>query len=368
VKIAIIGTRGVPATYSGFETCAEQVGRRMVERGHEVTVFCRAGHSRERLPEYLGMKLRYLPALREKHLETISHTALSALRLPRRTAIICMGVGNAPVVRFLESTGRRVVFNVDGADWQREKWRGMARRYLRRCEAIAAGGKSAIVADALAVQRHYHERYGRSTELITYGSELPENAGTETLHEFGLEPGGYVLFVGRLVPENGAHDFIDAMAVWDSSVPAVVVGDATYSDDYIASLHRRAGRNVVFTGYQFGARYQQLSHHAGAFVLAATVGGTHPVLVEQMAVGNCVLARDTESNREVLDGTGVLWNTPAELAHQLAKVWPSERRRQLGAAAAARAGAEYSWEEVTSRYLDLCRRSLERVTAESNGS
>ena len=113
MHVAFIGTRGVPASYSGFETCVEQVGRRMVELGHEVTVFCRSSHYPEQRSEYLGMQLRYLPAVKQKHLETLSNTALSALRLPRTTAIVCMGVGNAPVVRWLELRGRRSVFNVD---------------------------------------------------------------------------------------------------------------------------------------------------------------------------------------------------------------------------------------------------------------
>src|SRR5579864_6562959 len=163
MRIAFIGTRGVPASYSGFETCVEQVGRRMVERGHEVIVFCRSGHYAERRSEYLGMQLRYLPAVRQKHLETLTHTALSALRLDRKTAIVCMGVGNAPVVRWLELWGRRTVFNVDGADWQREKWGRFARWYLRTTEGMASKGRSIVVADAKAVQAYYERTYSRQT-------------------------------------------------------------------------------------------------------------------------------------------------------------------------------------------------------------
>src|SRR5713101_677932 len=145
MRVAFIGTRGVPATYSGFETCVEQVGRRMVTRGHEVTVFCRSGHYREHPADYLGMRLVYLPAVPQKHLETLTHTALSALRLNKKSAIVCLGVGNSPVVRALELTGRRTVFNVDGADWQRAKWGRFAKWYLRTCERLAARGKSVVV-------------------------------------------------------------------------------------------------------------------------------------------------------------------------------------------------------------------------------
>jgi len=359
VRVAFIGTRGVPATYSGFETCVEQVGRRMVERGHEVVVYCRSGHYTERPAEHLGMQLRYLPAVKQKHLETLSHTALSALRLPRGTAIVCMGVGNAPAVRSLELRGRRTVFNVDGADWQREKWGRFARWYLRTCEGLAARGKSLVVADAKAVQDYYERAYSRQTELVPYGADAPADRGTAVLERFGLQPGGYLLFVGRLVPENAPDQFLEGVRLSGVDVPAVVVGEASYMDVYKRGLRATAPSNAIFTGYQFGTAYQQLTAHAAIFVLAAGVGGTHPVLVEQMAAGNAILARETASNREVLDDAGLFWSTPAELGALIRELWPdSERRRKLGECAQQRARERYSWDEVTARYLELGEQSL----------
>jgi glycosyltransferase involved in cell wall biosynthesis len=359
MRIAFIGTRGVPASYSGFETCVEQVGKRMVERGHEVTVFCRSGHYREHMGSYLGMRLRYLPSIREKHLDTLSHTELSSLALSRGMAIVCMGVGNAPVVRLLELRGRRTVFNVDGADWQRDKWGRFARWYLRTCERLASRGKSIVVADADAVRRYYRQTYGRDTELIPYGADPPSDCGTATLDHFLLTSKEYLLFVGRLVPENAPHDFLEGVRLAGLEAPAVVVGDAPYAEAYKTKLHTNAPSNALFTGYQFGAAYQQLSCHAAVYVLAATVGGTHPVLVEQMAAGNAILARETESNREVLGDAGLYWTSPAELAGALKKVFTDAGlRSQLGAKARERAGRLYSWDAVTSRYLELCERSL----------
>jgi glycosyltransferase involved in cell wall biosynthesis len=331
----------------------------MVERGHEVVVYCRSGHYSQRPREYLGMELRYLPAVRQKHLETLSHTALSALRLPRGTAIVCMGVGNAPAVRWLELRGRRTVFNVDGADWQRDKWGRFARWYLRTCEEIAAGGKSLVIADAKAVQDYYERAYGRQTELVPYGADPPADRGTEVLERFGLKPGGYLLFVGRLVPENAPDQFLEGVRLSGIDAPAVVVGDSTYQDEFKKSIRADAPKNAVFTGYQFGSAYQQLSAHAGVYVLAAGVGGTHPVLVEQMAAGNAILARETSSNREVLGDAGLYWNRPTELAKLLRELWTdAERRRSLGVCASQRARDNYSWDEVTDRYVDLCTLSL----------
>ncbi|MHB8614424.1 MAG: DUF1972 domain-containing protein [Candidatus Dormibacteraceae bacterium] len=355
MHVVFVGTRGVPATYSGFETCVEQVGRRMVERGHTVTVFCRSSHYGERPATYLGMNLRYLPAVREKHLETLSHTALSALRLPHPSAVICLGVGNAPVVRMLELAGRRTVFNVDGADWQRDKWGRFARWYLHECETIAARSRSIVIADAESVQNYYRSTYHRETELVAYGADPPADSGTGTLAQFHLQTRRYLLLVGRLVPENAPHDFLEGVRLAKISDPAVVVGDASYADDYKARLRADAPPNAIFTGYQFGTAYQQLSSHAGVFVLAATVGGTHPVLVEQMAAGNAILARDNESNREVLGDAGLYWRNPEDLANLLRDVWGNAQTiEKLGQWARRRAEERYSWERVTSRYLELC--------------
>jgi glycosyltransferase involved in cell wall biosynthesis len=270
-----------------------------------------------------------------------------------------MGVGNAPVVRLLELRGRQTVFNVDGADWQRKKWGGFARRYLRMCEGLAARGRSILIADAHAVQRYYRELFDRATEYVPYGADPPRDGGLEALRKFGLQPGGYGLFVGRLVPENAPHDLLAGVIEARLPLTTVIVGDATYAGDYIARLKDEAPSGTVFTGFQFGTAYQQLSTHARLFVLAATVGGTHPVLVEQMAAGNCILARETESNHEVLGDAGLYWRTPAELAALLRSIWDDDSRRQtLGDAARDRARELYDWDRVTERYLDLCRRTL----------
>ena len=357
MQVAFIGTRGIPARYSGFETCVQEVGRRMAAAGHDVTVFCRSAHYADRLTTYEGMRLIYLPAIQQKHLETLSHTALSLLRLPKTCAVICMGVGNAPLVRLFEAlTRRRLIFNVDGADWQREKWEAPARAYLQRCEGLAATSSSVLVADARAVHDYFNQKFGRVTEIVAYGAYPPVETGTDVLARFRLRPRQYLLYVGRLVPENGAHDFLEGAARSGLELPAVVVGDAPYARAYITALHAGAASTVVFTGYQFGIPYQQLTSHAGVFVLAATVGGTHPVLLEQMAAGNCILARLTDSNVEVLGESGLFWRTPGELADLLRAVWADpERRRALGNAARERATRLYDWNNVTEQYLKLCR-------------
>jgi glycosyltransferase involved in cell wall biosynthesis len=375
-RIAFVGTRGVPSRYSGFETFVEQLGARLAAAGDEVTVYARRAskdvsaeiREAERTKSHRGMKLVYLFAPRSKHLETIVHTFLSMMHLlfrRRHDAVIVCGVGNAPFFWIPRLRGMRVICNVDGSDWKRGKWGRLAKAYLRLCERIAARSADVLVADARAVRDQYLSDFGRASRYVAYGSERPAAQGLDTLQRFGLEPDRYLLFVGRLVPENGAHRLIAAYRQLDSNLPLVIVGDATYAEDYKRQLRQLAGENsgVIFTGYQFEDDYHQLSANARAFVLASSVGGTHPVLVEQMAFGNAILAHDTAANREVLGQAGLIYSAERSVDDLRLKLEilleDHELRHALGRKAAERARRHYSWEAVLATYsalIDLAER------------
>jgi len=356
MKIAFMGIRGIPACYSGFETFVDQVARRLAYRGHEVTVYNRTTFVPYRGREYLGVRLVHLPTLPTKHLDSIIHTALCCLHaLFRRHDIVYIcGVGNAPLAFLPRLRGARVLLNVDGADWQRDKWGGLARRYLRACERIARHGADAIIADARVIQERYQNAYQTDALFIPYGAILRRHEGRDVLDRFGLRPRRYILFVGRLVPENDAHTLLRAFARVETDMNLVIVGDAPYSDSYKASLQEIAGRRVIFTGFLFGEEYQEISSHPYLFVLASGVDGTRPVLLDQMAFGNAVLVRNTPANAEVAGPAGCTFdheNDERDLALQLQRLIDhSEEVEARRAAAIERVRTKYSWERVTDRY------------------
>jgi glycosyltransferase involved in cell wall biosynthesis len=306
--------------------------------------------------EYLGMRLVTLPSIRTKGLDTLSHTALSTIRALRRDrpdAALIFGVGNAVFCRFFRRSRVGVAINVDGADWARLKWGPIGRRYLRWSERVAVDTAGAVIADSRAVAAYYKQHYDADTTFIPYGAEVPLASGTETLQRFHLEPRRYLLAVGRMVPENGFHDLIAAYAAVRPAMPFVIVGDAPYSEDYKRRLREMAPDSVIFTGYQFGAAYQELSAHAYAFLFGAQVGGTHPVLVEQLAYANCVLARWTASNAEVAGDAAIYFHDLPELQQSLTTITRepalvAARREQARVRARA-----YSWDEVTDSYEAL---------------
>lgn len=355
----MVGTRGIPASYSGFETCVEEVGARLVQRGHEVTVYCRRHHVDDSGPVYRGMRLVSLPSVRNKYLDTIVHTTLSCLHLlPRRVDVVLMCiVGNSPVAIVPRLAGTPVALNVDGLDWQRDKWPPLAKRYLRFAEYLATKTASAVVTDSRVVERYYRERYGATTRFVPYGAterRLPPNG---TLDRLGLAPDQYVLYVGRLVPENRVEHLVDAFNQLDTTMKCVVVGDAPYADAYITDLKRRAGPNVIFPGYLFGDGYWELNSNAYAYAFTSGASGTHPALLEALACGNCVIVNDTPTNREAA-GAGARYYAGAggagALARELATVLADPALvADYGQRAREWVAARYSWDRVTDDYERL---------------
>jgi glycosyltransferase involved in cell wall biosynthesis len=361
MRIAILGTRGIPASYSGFETCAEELGARLVERGHQVTVYCRVPHITYAARTYRGMRLVRLPTIRRKHLDTITHTLLSAvhaLAMSYDIAFFC-NVGVSPVTWIPRLAGQRVVLNVDGLDWKRKKWGRLARWYIRATERTAARFPHAIVTDSRRVQRYYLERHHASSTYIAYGATPMTVPPGPHLATWGLAPRGYVLFVGRLVPENCAHHLVDAFAGLDTELRCVVVGDAPYADAYIRSLRATGDPRVLFTGYVFGEGYRELASNAYCFVETSEVGGTHPALLEAMGFGTCVVVNGTPENLETIGDAGFAYDgdvgAPAlraileRLLRDPALVGAYARRGQ------ARVTRHYSWDAVTDAYEQLFR-------------
>jgi glycosyltransferase involved in cell wall biosynthesis len=370
MKIALIGTRGIPASYSGFETCVEQLGQRLVQRGHQVTVYCRSHHVTYEGDEYLGMRLVKLPTVTNKYLDTIVHSFLSTLHaLPQRYDVgLYFIAGNSPVTWMPRLAGTRTILNVDGLDWKREKWPAAAKHYIRLAEWLATWMPTAFITDSVSVQGYYGNRFGAEPAYIPYGSDVEILPAGRTLARFGLEAGKYVLFVGRLVPENCAHHLLEAFRGLDTDLKCVVVGDAAYADDYVAGLKQaaRSDPRIILTGYLFGEGYHELGSNAYLFVETSGVGGTHPALLEAMAFGNCVVAHDTAENRETIDDAGFIYDGAVggdSLRRVLARLLAdpdlvSEYRER----ARRRAGSRYTWEAVTDDYerlfYQVCRRAL----------
>ncbi|MBI5106044.1 MAG: glycosyltransferase [Solirubrobacterales bacterium] len=367
MKIAILGTRGIPASYSGFETAAEQLASRLTARGHEVVVYCRPHVVDRRLREWRGAKLVHLPTLRNKYLDTFTHTLLSSIHAVRRErpdVALFFIAGNAPLCLVTRAAGIPTVINVDGLDSDRSKWPGVAKAYLRFAERGAPRWADTAITDSHRVADVFAMRYGRRIGVIPYGVEDPGHEGTGMLERLGLEPRRYLLFVGRLEPENNPHVLVEAFSHVSGEqargMKLVVVGGAPYADEYINQVRRGGDPRVVFPGYVYGRGYWELQRHAYAFVAPTEVGGTHPVILEAMAAGNCVVVNDHAPNVETV-GDAALTFSGAEgvpaLVRRLEQVLADPGLVEEYRRRATERARRYSWEAVTDQYEDLLERA-----------
>ena len=286
MRIAILGTRGIPASYGGFETFAEHLATRLVARGHQVTVYCRAHYVSPRQLEYHGVKLEVLPTIRHKYFDTVVHTFLSAIHAVsgRYDAALICNCANAPFSPILRLTGTPVAINVDGLEHKRKKWGWLGRRYYRLAEYLSTLLPNEMVTDARVIQDYYLARHNTSSTMIAYGSEIERRPDRAAVRKWRVEPNRYVLYVSRLEPENNAHLVIEAFKKVRTAYRLLIVGDAPYAEQYISSLkaQARGDKRIIFTGFVFGQDYRALQQNAYCYIHATEVGGTHPALLEAM--------------------------------------------------------------------------------------
>ena len=357
VSIAFLGCRGVPARYSGFETLVEELGARLAQRGHAVTVYNRAHFYPDRPRDYRGMRIAYLPSLQTKSFETITHTLLAVIHAAVRKfdVVYLCGVGNSVLAGILKFRGSRVIVNVDGDDFRRLKWHPFARWWLKQSEEWATKSSDVVIADNQTVVDRYERDYGFKTTYLSYGApSKPIQAGRETLRRLGLKAGEYVLYAGRLTPENRPDLLIRAYEKVKSDWPCVVVGGAGYETEYGAELERIAGGQVRLVGPIYGEGYRELSTHCGIFVLPGMVEATRLVLLDQMGFGNAIVYQDCAATREVIGKAGMAFgpvNAETSLAEKLNElIAEPSKRDSMRKAALERAVASYNWEKVTDEY------------------
>ena len=363
MKIAMLGTRGVPALHGGFETAVEEIGVRLVERGHEVTVYSR--NPGQNLTHYRGMSVVNLPAVRHRFTETLSHTAFSTVHAVLRNrpdVAVVFNAGNAPLIRPLIRSGIPTAVHLDGLESRREKWRGAGARYYRWAEKAATKWADAVIVDSQVIADHVQQTYGRMTIFIPYGAQVID-PGSDLLPGVGLVRRDYHLIVARMEPENHVLEAVHAYRLSDETRPLVVVGSAPYSQWYIDKVHEAAGGDprIRFLGGVYDQQLlDQLYANCRSYIHGHSVGGTNPSLLRAMGAGAPVLAFDCPFNREVTADAALFWTDSNQLAMILDEIADShdvadhdamsEVLTELSIAGRERIERCYRWDEVASDY------------------
>lgn len=357
MRIAILGTRGIPANYGGFETFAEELATRLVARGHKVVVYCRHKPPSE---VWRGVHLVWQPTIRHKYLDTLAHTFFSTLHLifHRVDVALYCNAANAIFTPLPRICGMPVALNVDGIERKRKKWNRLARAWYHMSEWLSTKFPNEIVTDAEAIKRYYLETYRADSTFIAYGTSTHKESTTTVLNQLGLQPQRYFLYVSRMEPENRALEVRQAFECVPTDLKLALIGDAPYANEYIARVRDTTDSRIVMPGGVYGLGYRELGSWCFAYIHATEVGGTHPALIEAMGKGCLVLYLDTVENREVCGDAGIPYANTEELtARMMEALRMSEHDRDVyRQRALERVRERYDWEAVTSQYEDLLRR------------
>jgi glycosyltransferase involved in cell wall biosynthesis len=355
--VAVLGTRGIPANYGGFETFAERLALNLVAQGVPTTVYCRRHYATQRSP-WRGVRLVRLPTIRTKYLDTVVHTFLSALHLVLtggpRDVVLC-NAANAPVLLVLRCFRRRVVLNVDGLEWRRSKWGVVGRAWYRLGEWLSVRLASVLVTDAAEVQTYYRVRHDSDSVMIAYGADVLARESVPVPAEVPVPPGGYVLYAARWEQENNPGLVARAHRRADCGLDLVMLGTSTYADEVDREVRAAVGPGAHLPGALFGDGYTGLLVNARCYVQATEVGGTHPALIEALGAGNLVLVLDTPENREVAGDAAVFYADEDELVEKLrwAASLDDAELDEWRTRAQDLVASRYSWKGVSDAYLRL---------------
>ena len=359
MKIAILGTRGIPANYGGFETFADEISTRLVQKGYEVCVYCRQGNSSWKEPYYKGVRLITLPTIKHKYLDTIVHTFFSVWHVSfsdNRIIYICNAI-NSIFAILPRLCGKKVIINVDGLEWKRAKWNNLGKWAYRLSERFATLLADVIISDSRGIQKYYKEKFHKETCFIPYGAERKMvNNSIAVLEKYGLRDRQYFLYVSRLEPENNVYIMIKAYEMVKTDYPLIIVGDVPYGKPYVERIRATQDQRIRFLGGIYGEEYYSLQSHAFVYLHGNEVGGTNPGLLETMVYGNCVIAIGVPFNKEVIGDAGLCFcpNDVNDLRKNMEYLLqnPSvvENYRCLAPEQIKR---HYNWEDVVANYEEL---------------
>lgn len=361
MKIAIMGIRGIPASYGGYETLAEELAPRLVDKGHDVTVYGRSNIINYEGKYYKGVRIKILPTISHKYLDTVVHTFLCVLDsfFEYYDIVLICNAANSIYSFIPKITGKKVIVNVDGVERKRKKWNWIGKLWYLFGEIFSVLFPDLIVSDAKVIQNYYKERYHADSAFIPYGAYCQKVQSTDVLKKFEIVPNEYFLYVSRLEPENNAQLVIRAFEQVKTDKKLVIVGDAPYAEHYISLLKRTKDPRIVFTGFVFGTGYREFQSHAYSYIHATEVGGTHPALVEAMGFGNCVIVNGTPENIEALGDAGIIYkkNDVDDLRKKMEFVIENPQIiREFGKKAQLKMAVENSWDRIADEYEILFKR------------
>lgn len=363
IRVAIIGSRGYPYVYSGYETLVKHLAEGLVEKGVHVTVYCHRGLFNEKPKQVNGVDLVYLPTIEKKSLSQLVHSFLAFIHLifNRPDVVFVVNAANGPFGLISKLIRLPSAINVDGLEWLRPKWKGLGAMYFKWSARQATRSYDQIINDSEQMRRVYLELFGVDSEVIAYGGVIRHSAKPELIEKWDLKPEDYYLIVGRLIPDNNADLIIEGFIKSSSKRKLVVVGDVPYTDAYAAKLKSIQDERLVFTGYVTDQdELAELYHQAYGYFHGHEYGGTNPTMLKALAYGTAILALDTVFNQEMLSNGkyGLFFEKNADSVKQLIQQVEKDEARMAQLKKNSHHGitAKYQWPTVIEQYYRVFKR------------
>ncbi len=365
MKVAIIGSRGYPYVYSGYETFVRELGERMVKRGVEVRVYCHRGLFPERPGKVNGIELVYVPSIETKILSQLSHSFLAMMHCcfsRSVTHILVVNTANGPFGLLSRIFRKPTAINLDGMEWLRPKWKGLGAKYFYFASWLSTRLYDQLINDSEEMRKVYLELFRRDSKVIAYGANLRVSRQPELISKWGLQPQSYYLIVGRLIPDNNADVILDGFVRSKSARKLVIVGDVPFEDDFARQIkvEAREDSRVIMTGYVTNQdELAELYHNAYCYFHGHEYGGTNPTMLKAMAYKSAILALNTRFNREMLqNGTyGRFFDKSAESVREMIEYADNspEEVNHLRSTSQQGINEKYDWESVTEKYIQVLR-------------
>ena len=367
LKISIIGSRGYPYVYSGYETLIKELSERLVARGCEVTVYCHRNLFNKKPALVKGIKLVYVPTIESKSLSQLIHSFLSMCHAVTSDAdvIFAVNAANGPFGLISKIFRKPTAINVDGLEWLRPKWKGLGAKYFKIAARLSTILFDQIINDSDEMRKVYLNMFKKDSVVIAYGATVIKSEELSLIKQWPITPKEYYLVVGRMIPDNNADIIVKGFLASNSSKKMVVVGDVFYRDNYADKLKALKDERLIFTGYVNDSDVlAALYHHSYMYVHGHEFGGTNPTMIKAMAYGCGILALNTVFNKEMLnnDSYGIYFDKNQEaVGRQINyadqhpnKIKQLRQKSQLGIT------DKYNWDCITDRYLEVFKRLAEK--------
>ena len=360
VKIAIIGSRGYPIVYSGYETFVKEVSERLVAQNIDVRVYCQKHLFIARPKHVNGVELIYMPTVQTKSLNQLVHSFFSMIHAccSKVDVILVVNAANGPFGLISLLAQKKTLINVDGLEWLRPKWKGLGAAYFKFAAKLATLFYNTIITDAEAMRQVYLNTFNKDSTVIAYGANIRHSKNPGLINQFGLTPNEYFLIVGRLIPDNNSDLILEGFKKANSNKKLVIVGDVPYQDTYAQKMKAQASDQILFLGYVTDSEVlAELYHQSYAYLHGHEYGGTNPTMLKAMGYGCAILALDTVFNREMLENGQFGWffqKTSDSVALYLQQAEHNPQAVQtLKEKARDGITQKYNWDEVTRAYVTV---------------